>query len=139
MNNWRSKTLEKLEHQPVWLSICTTAIITALGALLVCNLFYLHWEENDDFYMGSLANGALGERTSYIVSTNIVVGWVLKSLYLIAPGISWIAVVWEGLVALSFAVILWILQKRLGWANGLAIWTVFLLLFGHKDPSKKCE
>lgn len=131
MKNWRSKTLDRLERQPVWLDLCTTAVITGLGALLICNLFYLHWEENDDFYMGSLANGALGERTSYIVSTNIVVGWVLKSLYLLAPGISWIAVVWEALVALSFGVILWILQKKLGWGNGLAVWTVFLLLFGR--------
>lgn len=131
MKSWGSKTLDKLDRQPVWLQLSGTLVITLLGALLICKLFSPHWEENDDFYMGSLANGALGERTSYIVSTNIVVGWVLKNLYLLVPGVSWIALVWEGLVALSFGVILWVLQKKLGWANGLFFWTVFLLLFGR--------
>lgn len=105
--------------------------ISLAGAALQWILFPPFWETNDDFFMGNLTSGAFGESTPFTVHPHHFLGGLLQLLYRLMPSVSWVGVVWELMVFLSFTAILWSLWQKAGEKKGTGLWFLFLVMFGY--------
>lgn len=108
-----------------------TLIAGAVVLLLFCTVYQPHWETNDDFWLGNLASGALGESSNFLVFVHHGLGTLLQLLYGIIPEISWIGVIWMAVVILSLTAVLWVFWENLGSKKGSLVWLGILFGFGH--------
>src|ERR1035437_8469170 len=110
--------------------------VLGLAVLLNAFLFSLFfafatpcYETNDDLGMQMIASGFYtGQPSEYLVFTNILIGWPLRTLYGLWPGWNWyfaylVAVHYAALTAIAFVV----LSRRRGWLFALFYGGFFLL------------
>lgn len=81
----------------VCFAVLVVSQILIWGILFLENYFY--YMTNDDTTMVAIASGAYGIASEYVVNLHIILGWILKKLFLMAPIINWMTVL---LLCLSF-------------------------------------
>jgi hypothetical protein len=78
---------EAVRRYPLWTSVIATAAL-GLGTLVFFNPVY---ETNDDVVMNLIAAGVavVDHPDEHLLFINVVLGWPLSRLYMLAPGVPW--------------------------------------------------
>ncbi len=130
----RSSAVDKLSTPlpvrwtPLWVAFAANLLLFALTYLL----FSPQFNTRDDTGMMFLAAGKVIalEPTEYLIFTNIIIGHILKALYLVAPSMAWYA--WY-LVATLFAAhvaLLYVMLSRKRTIVVLALYTAYFFVSG---------
>lgn len=67
-------------------------LITAISLIFFLStiiLGLLKYSTNDDTIMNLIAAGAFGESSQYLIYNSIIIGYILKFLYIAIPGVNW--------------------------------------------------
>lgn len=76
---------------------------------------YLRFATNDDTTMLAIAAGGYGGKSSpYVVNIHFLIGYILKTLYTVIPGINWFTVLYLSLYVSAFIFILYIIAGASG-------------------------
>lgn len=108
--------------------LCLAAPLAVFAAVLV--LFGVQYEVNDDAQISCIAAGVFGSDTVHLCYVNILVGWLLKPLYLTAPGVNWYVVLCVGGLLGCAALLCRFAVQRFGTAGGLCLWLAGMVLAG---------
>ncbi len=100
------------------LAVNLTALLSALL------LFRPFFEENDDSSIALIAEGAFGQRSPYLIYTNILYGRLLSLLYALVPSVRWHSVLQYIFAFLALCAITWLLA---GYKGGRALSCLILL------------
>lgn len=109
-----------------WLLFAATAALCALFILI----FGIRYETNDDAAMANIAAGAFGADSQNLIFSNVLYGWLLKGLRLIAPSVSWYTPAALLLLTLAFAAIGSAFCHRFGNRTGALLWAAAVVLLG---------
>lgn len=93
-------------------------------------VFGVRYEVNDDAILANIAAGAYGPDTVHLVYINILLGWLLKPLYLLAPGLNWLYVFQTAAVLAALGVLCRALWRGLGPGRGMLACCLLLWLIG---------
>lgn len=113
----------------VWVSLVAAVVWIVSILSLATPGFAL----SDDLQMEAFANGDYsGSSSHFLVFSNVIYGAALRSLYELAPGIPWYALLLYAVQALSIAAVFYvILRARIVLGNAMALlgigWLVFTL------------
>ncbi len=77
------------------------------GIVLLYVVYFLHpyYGSNDEFSLAAIASGAYGEPSWYFIYLHSGFGWLLKGLYLLAPGLNCYTFAMYGTIFLSLTAI----------------------------------
>ncbi len=92
--------------------LAAAAINIVIMAVLLL-LFYPAFETNDDSGLEGLVTGSRGIRDPHMVYANYILGLILTTLFRIAPGIQWTAVLQYAILFLSFTSTTYVFFTRL--------------------------
>lgn len=110
--------------------LCVSVVVNLLIALLAIFVFGVHFVCDDDTSMSYIAYGIYMEPSARIVFSNVVYGWLIKSLFTIRETINWqVALYFVALCAGGFISLYEVLKtqrKKL-----LLLWTLFVVVFFH--------
>ncbi|MDL2254005.1 hypothetical protein LJC49_08070, partial [Ruminococcaceae bacterium OttesenSCG-928-I18] len=68
-------------------------LLMTLGAALgFIAVFGMRYEVNDDAIISNIAAGAYGPDTQYLVYVNLLLGYLLKPFFALAPGLNWFVI-----------------------------------------------
>lgn len=107
-----------------------TGAITLLWFCACMLVFGMRYEVNDDAIISNIAAGAYGTASQYVIYPNIVLGYLLKLLYLVSGAFNWFVVLQVALGIICFAYIGTFLLRRLPFLAGCAAFIAFLVLAG---------
>lgn len=119
----KRRPLTRLAEWVPWLLPVLCFALTAL-------VFGVRYEVNDDAILANIAAGAYGPDTVHLVYQNVLIGWLLKPLYLLAPGLNWLYVLQTVLVLAALGVLCRALWRELGPGRGLLAACLLLWLVG---------
>lgn len=103
-----------------------------LAFVLLCEaVFGIRYEVNDDATISNIAAGAYGGQTHYLVYVNVLLGWALKPLYALLPGLNWFVVLLLCGGVLCYTVLGTLLQRRAGRLCGALWFGIFLVMSGE--------
>lgn len=94
-------------------------------------LFGPKHETNDDLALSLLVEGAYGEKTPYMIYSNILWGKLLVGLYTVMPNIKWYIVLMLLMLFLSYLGITYIILRLQGRKAGLVSSTTILMFLGY--------
>ena len=109
-----------------------------ITAVVLCVFFFLmavvfcdqKYETNDDYCTDSILSGTLtGRPSQYILFSNILLGYLLKGIYTLIPGISFYFVMLEIMGLISLIVIVWLVLKRCRTSIGVLAALICLVCF----------
>ncbi|SCW53813.1 hypothetical protein SAMN05660484_01603 [Eubacterium ruminantium] len=132
--NDKSKThkfhITNFLKSPASLAILINLIILVL-ALVFCNIKY---EVSDDYIVDSVISGAytqksIGYYDVHLLFSNILLGYPLKILYTLIPGISWYFVFIIGLSFVALTALTYVFIKRYGMGIFTYLYLIFLTYF----------
>lgn len=103
-----------------------TIIINSIFAIYALLFFTPYNETNDDIGMNDIVSGAYGEKSPFMVFSNIIYGYILKGVYSICPDVNWYTVIQLITVFASFVAIGYVLCKKMG--NKFGALGLFFLL-----------
>ena len=90
-------------------------ILSALVVVVPFILRPVYFMVADDYLLNYIANGSYGtENSDHLIYIQTPLGRLLKMLYGIAPGVNWYMVLLAVMIAVSFAVIMYVIYKRSG-------------------------
>ena len=105
-------------------------LLPAAVYALVWLVFGVRYEVNDDATLANIAAGAYGPDSQYLVYINIAVGWLIKPLYLLAPGLNWLYVLQAALDVAALGVLTHLFCEKWGARRGLLCGLIVLMLAG---------
>ena len=109
----------------------TLAVALALNCLLFSLFFAVltpAYMTSDDPAMMQIASGSLtGNPSEYLIFTNILIGCLLKQLYLYTPSISWYGVYQYAIQFLGWTAILFSILHR---SRSITAYCIYLVIFG---------
>lgn len=97
---------------------------------LVWLLLGVRYEVNDDATLCNIAAGAYGEDSQYLIYINVLIGWLLKPFYWLAPGVNWLYFLQAGADVAALAVLCRMLLEKCGRRQGTILSALLLLLAG---------
>lgn len=106
--------------------------LLAFNALLFWVLFKYagpHFETNDDFAMSAIASGFFGQSSSYIVFSNIIFGFILKTMFKLVPAYNWLVVSYYALMYMAYVGIGYVLLKKNKLLIGIMLYLTFVITF----------
>lgn len=89
------------------------------------------YETNDDLALSLLVEGAYGDRTPYMIYSNVLWGELLVGLYTLVPAIKWYLVVMFFMLFVAHSVTTYINIRLQGRRVGLVTSTLMLLFLGY--------
>lgn len=89
------------------------------------------YETNDDLALSLLVEGAYGQRTPYMVYSNVIWGMILVGLYTLAPTIKWYLVVMFFMLFVAHSATTYMNIRLQGRKVGLVTSTLMLLFLGY--------
>lgn len=112
--------MEYLKSKKIKNPILSALAVSLIGLAFALMLGYLRLEENDDAFISNIYANVWGAGyTEYAVYVNVLLGLLLKPLYLWKSTVNWY-VLWNLVMCfLSFWAISWLLIRR--WKNGIGI------------------
>jgi len=99
----------KNKYYELFLSFVLNIAIFAITLLFYRFVYF----ENDDQVMNFIAAGAYGSNSEYLVFINIILGYLLKFLYLINPEVNWYVFVMYTTMFLGWVIIYSVLLERI--------------------------
>lgn len=125
-----SDFVENTEKKVQWLKLLFPWILVLAVYALVWLFLGVRYEVNDDATLCNIAAGAYGEESQYLIYINILIGYILKPLYWIAPSINWLYFIQTGADVAALAVLCQMLLDRCGYRRGSVLSGLLLLLVG---------
>ena len=109
--NMKRAVVETLQRRKTLLLI---GAVNSLAVFIILIFFAPTYEENDDFFMGLIAQGTYGSKyMPYVVYSNILYGYILKYLGMFAAGVNWYVVMQYLLAAAAIISIFYIISAYL--------------------------
>lgn len=102
-------------------------ILCLLITLLTLGTCY---DTNDDATISNIASGAFGAQSERLIYVNILLGWLLKPLYLLCTGLNWYTLLQFAAVVLCLGIWNRLFTEKLGFWSGLIVGTLFTAAFG---------
>lgn len=93
------------------------------------------YETNDDLALSLLVEGAYGQRTPYMVYSNVLWGMMLVGLYTLVPTIKWYLVVMFLMLFVAHSASTYMNIRLQGRKVGLVMSTLMLLFLGYSSYS----
>lgn len=89
-----------------------SVFVSLILVLIPCVLDKLYYFAADDYLMNLIAQGAYGETAdSYLVYNNVLLGYLLKFLYIFCSSVNWYPVLQLGTIVVMFSLINYISLK----------------------------
>lgn len=108
--------------------IAISVAVNILLAAIAIFVFGVRYSTDDDVSMSYIAYGIYMEPSSRIVFSNVVIGWLMKILFLIKPTINWqIPLYFAGLCASGFISLYEVMKTRK--PKLYMLWLVFVITF----------
>ena len=111
------------------------AIILSINTAIAVVLFslgYIQYATDDDFYMMAQAAGAYGEYSPYLINSmvsSVVLGWILRFLFLHFPICNWMTLFYLGATIIGETVIEFCIIRKNGFAKiGFSVFLSILLI-----------
>ncbi len=95
-------------NRPVIMAMLQNILFLLLSLLV----FHPHFEENDDVFIASIAEGAYGTRDSHLVYVNYCLGEILEFFYRLCSGIRWHSVLQYVSLLIAFTAFSYILIRE---------------------------
>ncbi len=103
------------------------SIFAFLLRMLLCDIKY---ETSDDFVASAILSGAYGDSPDpHLLFSNILLGYFLKTFYVLFPSVSWYFVFMEALGCIALIVILFLTLKNSGFLQGLLFSALILVYY----------
>ncbi len=108
---------------------CTFAFcVNTLLLVIISFLCNVHYEVSDDFVMETIVSGLYaGEKTIYLPYSNIGLGAILKTLYIVTDSINWYGIIMILGALCAVAGVLYCLMDKLGVYQGLMMHLIFMV------------
>lgn len=94
--------------------------------------FYSTYESQLDIMMQSAIYGVSGEASAYILYSNVILGWILKSLTSVMPGLNWYYMYLSLIAVLSLSLVSYMLVKRADNKIGRTVAFVISCFLGYQ-------
>lgn len=109
------------------------ALLSNYAIYLCMHLFfYSTYESQLDIMMQSAVYGVSGEASAYILYANVILGWILKSLISVMPGLNWYYMYLSLMNILALSLIFYILVKRADNKIGRTVAFVISCFLGYQ-------
>ena len=90
-------------------------VLSALAVAVPLNLRPVYFMVADDYLLNYIANGSYGtEHSDHLIYIQTPLGRILKMLYGVMPDVNWYMVLLAVMIAVSFAVVMYVIYKRSG-------------------------
>ncbi len=117
------KTYQVISNSPLALSLILNLVLFTLFFAA----FSPHYQTNDDRSMMGIASGSRpGGPSEYLIFINVIIGHILKFLYISLPDFNWYAIVFYALHFIALTAILYVLLKK---NRSFYIYVLYLLFF----------
>lgn len=88
------------------------------------------YDTNDDATISNIASGAFGPESERLIYVNILLGFLLKPLYWLVPGLNWYTLLQFAAVIGCLGILNRLFAEKLGFWPGLLLGTLFTATFG---------
>lgn len=123
--------MKKLTNHQI--KILSYSLISNYAIYLCMYLFfYATYESQLDIMMQASLYGVSGKASAYILYSNVIFGWILKSLISIMPGVNWYYMYLAMTCVLALSVISYILVKRADNKIGRTVAFVISCFLGYE-------
>ncbi|MDO5573156.1 MAG: hypothetical protein Q4G60_04160 [bacterium] len=95
-------------NRPVIMAMLQNVLFLLLSLLV----FHPHFEENDDVFIASIAEGAYGTRDSHLVYVNYCLGEIMEFFYRLCSGVRWHSVLQYISLMIAFTAFSYILIRE---------------------------
>lgn len=110
--------------------LLVAAVLSLFAFLLRMLLCDMKYETSDDFVASAILSGAYGDSPDpHLLFSNILLGYFLKTFYVLFPSVSWYFVFMEALGLISLCVLLYLVLKSSGFQYGLVLAAIFLTCY----------
>ncbi|MCL2539713.1 MAG: hypothetical protein FWE66_05185, partial [Oscillospiraceae bacterium] len=113
-----------------WVKVVITWSAALVWLFVVYAVFGFRFETNDDAAIANIAAGAFGKDSQYLIHVNIVIGWILRLLNLLVPGLAWYSLLNYFLLTLAFSAVGFVFQEKFRTVPGCAVYLLLLVTAG---------
>lgn len=106
-----------------------TYMICLLLPFVVLLFFKCDFLINDDFYMMLIARGDFGDKSQYLIFINLIIGYILKGLYYIAPAVNWYVILQLGIIIVCFWILTLFIFQSFKWKYACVIKIIMFVCF----------
>ena len=76
------------------------------------SVYYCYFQTNDDFTLKAIASGLYGKPDYHLIYINVILGYLISSLYRIIPGIAWYDIIQYLVVLISLTFISYVFLNK---------------------------
>lgn len=113
-------------------NLINTLLLNDVIYLLMGLFFYAAYECQLDEMIRAAIGGVSGTKTSYILYSHILIGWLLKGLTMVLPAFGWYYAYLSVCALAALSLICYVIMKRSGNQTGLTVSAVLAAFVGYE-------